>query len=83
MPVAESLDELNYRIRAWEGMDDRRRIPGQDFSLDQPFLAPLAAEVFDPSLVLIPRVDRSSVVSVRMVKYSVPARSSAVDYGCL
>lgn len=29
---------------------------------------------FDPGLVLNPRVDRSSMVTVRMVKYSVPAR---------
>ncbi|CAN7330490.1 IS21 family transposase [Arthrobacter sp. LjRoot14] len=80
MPVAESLDELNDRIRAWEVQDDRRRINdrirtiGEDFAAEQPFLAPLPAEEFDPGLVLNPRVDRSSMVTVRMVKYSVPAR---------
>jgi transposase len=80
MLVAESLDELNDRIRAWEAMDDRRRINdrmrtvGQDFALEQSLLAPLSAEIFDPGLVLNPRVDRSSMVTVRMVKYSVPAR---------
>ncbi|GGI01707.1 transposase [Arthrobacter liuii] len=80
MPAAESLDELNDRIRVWEAQDDRRRINdrirtiGQDFAAEQPFLAPLPAEVFDPGLVLNPRVDRSSMVTVRMVKYSVPAR---------
>ncbi|MFK4295968.1 hypothetical protein ABH924_001105 [Arthrobacter sp. GAS37] len=31
-------------------------------------------EVFDPGLVLTPRVDRSSMITVRIVKYSVPAR---------
>jgi transposase len=80
MPVVESLDELNDRIRVWEAMDDRRRINdrirtiGQDFEIERPFLAPLPAEEFDPGLVLTPRVDRSSMLTVRMVKYSVPAR---------
>jgi transposase len=80
MPVVESLDELNDRIRIWESLDDRRRINdrirtiGQDFAAEQPFLAPLPAEAFDPGLVLTPRVDRSSMITVRMVKYSVPAR---------
>jgi transposase len=80
MPVAASLDELNGRIRIWEAQDDRRRINerirtiGQDFAAEQPFLAPLPAEEFDPGLVLNPRVDRSSMITVRMVKYSVPAR---------
>lgn len=80
MPVTESLDELNDRIRIWETQDDARRINdrirtiGQDFATEQPFLAPLPAEVLDPGLVLTPRVDRSSMITVRMVKYSVPAR---------
>lgn len=61
-------------------MDDRRRINdrirtiGQDFETERPFLAPLPVEEFDPGLVLTPRVDRSSMITVRMVKYSVPAR---------
>ena len=64
MPVAESLDELNDRIRAWEVQDDHRRINdrirtiGEDFAAEQPFLAPLPPEEFDPGLVLNPRVDR-------------------------
>jgi transposase len=80
MPVTESLDELNDRIRIWEAQDDARRINdrirtiGQDFAAEEPFLAPLPAEDFDPGLVLTPRVDRSSMITVRMVKYSVPAR---------
>jgi transposase len=80
MPVTESLDELNERIRIWEAQDDARRINdrirtiGQDFAAEQPFLAPLPAEAFDPGLVLTPRVDRSAMITVRMVKYSVPAR---------
>ncbi|WP_104044491.1 IS21 family transposase [Arthrobacter sp. ZGTC412] len=80
MPAAESLDELNDRIREWETQDEGRRITdrirtiGQDFAAEQPFLAPLPAEDFDPGLVLNLRVDRSSMVTVRMAKYSVPAR---------
>lgn len=80
MPVAGSLDELNDRIRGWEERDDHRRINdrirtvGEDFTYEQPFLAPLLAEAFDPGLVLNPRVDRASMITVRMVKYSVPAR---------
>ncbi|WP_026536953.1 IS21 family transposase [Arthrobacter sp. 9MFCol3.1] len=80
MPVAGSLDELNDRIRLWEAQDERRRINdrirtvAQDFAAEQPLLAPLPGEVFDPGLVLTPRVDRSSMITVRMVKYSVPAR---------
>jgi hypothetical protein len=34
----------------------------------------LPVEPFDPGLVLTPRVDRSSLITVRMVKYSVPVR---------
>jgi hypothetical protein len=34
----------------------------------------MPVEAFDPGLVLTPRVDRSSMITVRMVKYSVPAR---------
>lgn len=80
MPVTESLDELNDRIREWEAQDDARRINdrihtiGQEFASERPLLAPLPEEIFDPGLVLTPRVDRSSMITVRMMKYSVPAR---------
>lgn len=80
MPVVDSLDELNDRIRGWEAEDDGRRIGdrvrtvGEDFAVEQLVLAPLPGEVFDPGLMLTPRVDRSSLVTVRMVKYSVPVR---------
>ena len=52
----------------------RIRTIGQDFEIERPLLAPLPVEDFDPGLILNPRVDRSSMVTVRMVKYSVPAR---------
>ena len=80
MPEVKTLDELNERITGWEARDLHRRIEGRlhtvghDLNLEQPHLAPLPVDGFDPGLVLNPRVDRSSLVTVRMVKYSVPAR---------
>jgi transposase len=71
VPAAESLDDLNDRIRAWEAQDeasritDRIRTIGQDFAAEQPFLAPLPGEVFGPGLTLTPRVDRSPMITVR------------------
>lgn len=80
MPEVDSLAELNERIRRWDSRDGQRRV-GQrrtkvddDFAEEQPLLRPLPVERFDPGLVLHPRVDRSSLVTVRMAKYSVPAR---------
>jgi hypothetical protein len=80
MPVVESLAELNERIKEWDARDLGRRVGtrirtvGEDFEAEQPLLAPLPAERFDPGLVLHPRVDRSALITVRMAKYSVPAR---------
>ncbi|GAA1836508.1 IS21 family transposase [Agromyces salentinus] len=80
MPVVNSLAELNARIRRWDAEDDGRRVAsrirtvGQDFATEQPRLSPLPFERFDPGLTLHPRVDRSALITVRMAKYSVPAR---------
>ncbi len=80
VPAVDSLVGLNDRIRVWDETEDRRRISqrlrtvGQDFAVEQPLLAPLPLEDFDPGLVLTPRVDRSSLVTVRSAKYSVPVR---------
>jgi hypothetical protein len=80
MPQVESLAELNELIRGWDARDEQRRIGhrrtkvGDDFATERPLLAPLPGERFDAGLVLHPRVDRSSLVTVRMAKYSVPAR---------
>ena len=80
MPVIDSLAELNEQIRRWDARDNERRINtrirtvGQDFIDEQARLTPLPGERFDPGLVLYPRVDRSSLITVRMARYSVPAR---------
>lgn len=80
MPEVDSLMELNEKIRAWDLADEARRIDsrirtvGEDFASERGSLAPLPFERFDPGLSLTPRVDRSSLVTVRMAKYSVPAR---------
>lgn len=80
VPAVDSLVELNDRIRVWDEAEDRRRISqrlrtvGQDFAVEHPLLAPLPVEDFDPGLILTPRVDRSSLVTVRSAKYSVPVR---------
>ena len=79
MPAVDSLAELNDRIREYDARDNARRIGtrlrtvGQDFTDEQPLLAALPFERFDPGLILHPRVDRSALVTVRMAKYSVPA----------
>ena len=79
MPEVDSLDELNERIRVWESADDARRITGKlttigaDYTNERNQLGPLPVERFDPGLVLHPRVDRSAMITVRMMKYSVPA----------
>jgi hypothetical protein len=80
MPVVDSLAELNEKIRAWDLADEARRIDsrlrtvGEDFASARSSLASLPFERFDPGLSLTPRVDRSSLVTARMAKYSVPAR---------
>ncbi|ODA90860.1 transposase [Leifsonia xyli subsp. xyli] len=80
MPVVSSLAELNDRIRVWDEADDNRRIAdrirtvGQDFAAEREQLVSLPFDRFDPGLQLAPRVDRSSLITVRMAKYSVPAR---------
>ena len=77
--VTASLDELNDQIRVWEVDDNTRRIAGhantigQDYRAELDHLAPLPADDFDPGLILHPRVDHSALITVRMVKYSVPA----------
>ncbi|MHA7146542.1 IS21 family transposase [Arthrobacter sp. TmT3-37] len=79
MPVVDFLAELNAQIRQWDIDDEDRRIGNrlhtvaQDFALERSLLAPITAERFEPGLTLTPRVNRSSLVRVRMASYSVPA----------
>ena len=79
-PEADSLAELNARIAVAEETEDSRRIGsrirtiGQDFAAEVPLLAPLPDEPFETGLLLTPRVDRYSQVTVRMNRYSVPVR---------
>ena len=76
----DSLAELNTRIAAAEQAEDTRRIGarirtiGQDFAAEAPRLIPLPDEPFETGLLLAPRVDRYSQVTVRMNRYSVPVR---------
>jgi transposase len=80
MPEVDSLAELNKRLMVWDEADEGRRIDtrirsvGEDFATERPLLASLPEDRFDPGLPLSPRVDRSSLVTVRMAKYSVPSR---------
>ncbi|WP_084453094.1 IS21 family transposase [Janibacter indicus] len=80
IPEVDSLAELNTLVDAWDEADDTRRIGsrartvGEHFATEQPLLAPLPNEPFETGRWFNPRVDRYAQVSVRMNKYSVPAR---------
>jgi len=74
------MAELNERLKAYDVADDARRISNrtlsvaEHFAFELPLLRPLPTEVFEPGLLLTPRVDRYSRVIVRQCHYSVPAR---------
>lgn len=80
VPKVASLAELNAQLVAIDEADDQRRISGrlttigEDFALEAPLLRALPAEVFEPGLLLTPRVDRHARITVRNCHYSVPAR---------
>ena len=80
IPEVDSLDEFNAMVDAWDEADDARRIGsrartvGEHFATEQPLLAPLPTEPFETGRWFTPRVDRYAQVTVRMNKYSVPAR---------
>jgi hypothetical protein len=79
VPEVDSLAELNTRIDAAEHAEDARRIGsrihtiGQDFATERGLLRALPEEPFETGLLLTPRVDRYSQVTVRCCRYSVPA----------
>lgn len=80
VPEVASLEELNVRIAAAEEAENGRRVGhrirtiGQDLEAERPLLMPLPEEPYETGLVLSPRVDRCSLVTVRSCRYSVPAR---------
>ncbi|MGW1503378.1 Mu transposase domain-containing protein [Streptomyces mirabilis] len=80
VPETGSPDELNARLLEFERREDARRIGlrirtiGQDFAHEAPLLVPLPGEVFETGLMLTPRVDRYAMITVKMCRYSVPAR---------
>lgn len=79
VPQVGCLEELNEQVKAWDTADGARRIAGrtstvgQDFTVEGPYLAPLPGERFDPGIVLGAVVSKSSLVTVRTARYSVPA----------
>ncbi|MFJ3882926.1 IS21 family transposase [Streptomyces sp. NPDC090077] len=80
VPQADSLEELNTWLLGFERKEDARRIGlrirtiGQDFTHEAGLLMPLPDEGFETGLTLTPRVDRYSMITVKMCRYSVPAR---------
>jgi IstB-like ATP binding protein len=80
IPEVDSLDKLNEMVQAWDAEDDQRRIAsrahtiGEHFATEEPLLQPLPIEEFETGRWLTPRVDRYAQITVRMNKYSVPAR---------
>lgn len=81
MPEVDSLAELNTMVHQWDLADDARRIGsrartvGEHFATEQPLLASLLVDEFETGRWFTPRVDRYAQVTVRMNKYSVPART--------
>src|SRR3954466_9540523 len=80
VPKVETMAELNELLIGYDLADDARRISnrtmsvGQHFAFEASLLRPLPSEVFQTGLVLTPRVDRYSRVTVRQCFYSVPTR---------
>jgi transposase len=83
VPAVASLAALNQLIAAGDMVDDGRVITGRPvtiaaaFAAEQPAMAPLPAEPFDPARLLQARVDARARVCVRQNYYSVPARYAA------
>jgi transposase len=80
VPRITSIAELNERLAGYDLADDARRIDARvlnvkdSFAIEAPLLRPLPGEALETGLVLTPRVDRYSRVTVRQCHYSVPAR---------
>lgn len=80
VPKVSSLGELNAIIAAGDLAEEGRVIAGRSQTIgdaaaaERGFLQPLPAERFDSAMVLSPKVDKHSRVSVRQSFYSVPVR---------
>lgn len=80
IPEVNSLTELNDLIAAADLIDDARHLSGRQFDIGTEFdsermsLSPLPLNAFETGLILHPRVDRHSRITVRSCRYSVPAR---------
>ncbi|WP_331762395.1 IS21 family transposase [Streptomyces sp. NBC_01508] len=80
VPEVDTLAELNEKIEQIEIAEDVRHVDnrptsvGFDFDYEAPLMAPLPFEEFDIGLTLTPKVDKTSRITVRQNKYSVPAR---------
>lgn len=80
VPDVASLTELNEKIAAIDLAEDERVLHGQtvtvgfNFRTEADLLAPVPFEDFDCGVTLTPKVDRTSRVTVRQCRYSVPAR---------
>jgi transposase len=80
VPRVDSLAELNNLVAAGDLKDDRRRIfgravtVGDHFAAEAQTLRRLPAEPFETRVLLHPRVDPKSRISVRQCFYSVPVR---------
>lgn len=89
LPEVDSIDELNTLVDDWDVADENRRIAnrsrtvGDHFATEQPLLAPLPVEAFETGRWFTPRVDRFAQLTVRMNKYSVPARLVGRQVGVL
>lgn len=80
IPEDDSITELNAMVDVWDIGDEHRRIGarartvGEHFATEQPLLKPLPTDEFETGRWFTPRVDRYAQITVRMNKYSVPAR---------
>lgn len=80
VPEFDSWEAFNEYLAACDDKDDARHVGqksttvGEDFSMERQHLLPLPIQSYDPAIPLTARVDKSSLISVRNVKYSVPTR---------
>jgi hypothetical protein len=80
VPEVNSLTELNDLIAAADWIDDARHLSGRQFDIGTEFasertvLGQLPLDGFETGLILHPRVDRHSRITVRSCRYSVPVR---------